>query len=229
MRCEMNGIDVDVSLPCSASTSAGTSSRPLRPPNEEPQTRRPVISSAGNDVERLALARDAADRAQPPAHARRLDRLAHHRDVARSPRTCSPRRSRRSSRGSRSTASGPPSSSVGRALTARELEPLRRQVDAHDPLGALQAAAGDRAEPDHPGAEDDARRARAHRRPCASPRRGPSRARRRTGRRGRAAPRGSIFASAISGITVYSANVEVPMKWRSGSPRSDRRVVPSGR
>ena len=40
---------------------------------------------------------------------------------------------------------------------------------------------------------------------------------------------GSIFASAISGITVYSANVEVPMKWRSGSPSRERRVVPSGR
>ena len=38
------------------------------------------------------------------------------------------------------------------------------------------------------------------------------------------------FASAISGMTVYSANVEVPMKWRIGSPSMrDRRVVPSGR
>jgi hypothetical protein len=27
------------------------------------------------------------------------------------------------------------------------------------------------------------------------------------------------FGSAISGITVYSANVLVPMKWRIGSPR----------
>ena len=35
------------------------------------------------------------------------------------------------------------------------------------------------------------------------------------------------FASAISGITVYSANVEVPMKWRIGSPSRDeaRRAV----
>ncbi len=40
---------------------------------------------------------------------------------------------------------------------------------------------------------------------------------------------GLTFASAISGITVASANVEVPMKWRSGwSPRCSR-VVPSGR
>ena len=40
---------------------------------------------------------------------------------------------------------------------------------------------------------------------------------------------GLTFASAISGITVYSANVDVPMKWRMGSPSRPRRVVPSGR
>ena len=40
---------------------------------------------------------------------------------------------------------------------------------------------------------------------------------------------GLTFASAISGITVYSANVLVPMKWRIGSPSRDRRAVPSGR
>ena len=40
---------------------------------------------------------------------------------------------------------------------------------------------------------------------------------------------GETLASAISGITVYSANVDVPMKWRIGSPPRDRRAVPSGR
>ena len=40
---------------------------------------------------------------------------------------------------------------------------------------------------------------------------------------------GLTFASAISGITVYSANVDVPMKCRIGSPSRPRRVVPSGR
>ena len=40
---------------------------------------------------------------------------------------------------------------------------------------------------------------------------------------------GSTFASAISGITVYSAKVEVPMKWRISSPSRCSRVVPSGR
>ena len=39
----------------------------------------------------------------------------------------------------------------------------------------------------------------------------------------------SIVASAIAGITVYCANVEVPMKWRIDSPSRDSRVVPSGR
>ena len=40
---------------------------------------------------------------------------------------------------------------------------------------------------------------------------------------------GETLASAISGITVYSAKVEVPMKLRIGSPSRERRVVPSGR
>ena len=37
------------------------------------------------------------------------------------------------------------------------------------------------------------------------------------------------LASAISGITVSSANVVVPMKWRIGSPSRESRAVPSGR
>src|SRR3954451_15113139 len=40
---------------------------------------------------------------------------------------------------------------------------------------------------------------------------------------------GETFASEISGITVYSAKVEVPMKWRIGSPPRERRVVPPRR
>ncbi len=40
---------------------------------------------------------------------------------------------------------------------------------------------------------------------------------------------GEIFASAISGITVYSAKVEVPMKCRIGSPSRESLAVPSGR
>ena len=40
---------------------------------------------------------------------------------------------------------------------------------------------------------------------------------------------GSTLARAISGITVYSAKVDVPMKWRIGSPSRERRTVPSGR
>ena len=40
---------------------------------------------------------------------------------------------------------------------------------------------------------------------------------------------GATFASAISGITVASAKVLVPMKWRIRSPSRFSRVVPSGR
>ena len=40
---------------------------------------------------------------------------------------------------------------------------------------------------------------------------------------------GFTFARAISGITVASAKVLVPMKWRISSPARERRVVPSGR
>ena len=101
---------------------------------------------------------DARDRAEPPAHARRLDRLPHHVDAAgRLERVVGAEpagRSRISVDDVR-----PAGERLGRALAARELEPLVREVDADDPLGALQAAAGDRAEADHAGAEDDARRA----------------------------------------------------------------------
>ncbi len=40
---------------------------------------------------------------------------------------------------------------------------------------------------------------------------------------------GSTLASAISGITVASAKVLVPMKWRMRSPSRLSRVEPSGR
>ena len=40
---------------------------------------------------------------------------------------------------------------------------------------------------------------------------------------------GFTFASAISGMTVYSAKVDVPMKWRIGSPPRESRTMPSGR
>jgi hypothetical protein len=46
--------------------------------------------------------------------------------------------------------------------------------------------------------------------------------------RGPAGASGETFASAIAGMTVASAKVEVPMKCRIGSPSHDSRVVPSG-
>ena len=145
---------------------------------------------ARHDLERLALAGDAGDRGEAPAHPRRLDRLAHDRDVP----------------GRLEGVVGAEAAGhledplhrvvaadqrVGRALAARQLEPVLGEVDADDPLGALEPAAGDRAQADHAGAEDDARRARLDLAPCSSRRRGRSRARRRTGRRARAAPPGS--------------------------------------
>ena len=75
--CDTNGVDVDVAVEARR-TSSGTWSRPLTPPNDEPHTRRPGDQIARNDVERLALARDARDGAEPPAHPRGLDGLAHH-------------------------------------------------------------------------------------------------------------------------------------------------------
>src|SRR3954468_12432569 len=64
------------------STSWGTCSRPLTPPNEDPATRRPVINKRGTMSSVSPLPGDAGDRAQPPAHARRLDRLSHYVHVA---------------------------------------------------------------------------------------------------------------------------------------------------
>ena len=98
-----------------------------------------------------------------------------------------------------------------------------------DPLGSRESRADHGAEPDETAAEDDARRAgldagRVERR--ADPGREAARERARIASSGAS---GLTFASAISGITVYSANVEVPMKWRSSSPFRERRVVPSGR
>src|SRR5450755_4537120 len=88
----------------------------------------------GDDIERLALAGDSGDRAQAPAHARRLDRLAHDRDqpgrlecvvgaeaggLLEHPRHRLP-------------AADP---DVSGALAAGQLEALGRHVDADDPLG----------------------------------------------------------------------------------------------
>jgi hypothetical protein len=43
---------------------------------------------------------------------------------------------------------------------ARLREPLLREIDGDDPLGAREPGADDRAEPDEPAPEDDARRSR---------------------------------------------------------------------
>ena len=55
--------------------------------------------------------------------------------------------------------SSPPVERVRGALALRQLQPVVGQVHAHDPLGALQAAARHGAEADQAGAEHHARRA----------------------------------------------------------------------
>ena len=115
---------------------------------------------AGDDVEGLALAGDAGDRAQAPGHPRRFDRLAHHRDVAGRLEGVVGAEAVGHLEDLLDRAAVAAGDQVGRALAAGQLEPVVGEVDADDPLGALQAAAGDRAEADHPGAEDDAGAAR---------------------------------------------------------------------
>src|SRR5439155_16418686 len=113
---------------------------------------------ARHDVEGLALARDAADRGEAPADPGRLDRLAHHGDVpGRLERVVGAEAAGHVQ--DRLNRVGPAGERVRRALPARELQPLLGEVDADDPLGALQPATRDGAEADHPRAEDDARRA----------------------------------------------------------------------
>jgi hypothetical protein len=160
MRWEMKG-STSISPARQRSISFGTWSRPLTPPKEEPATRRPVIRRRGDDVERLPLAGHPGDGAETPTHASCFDRLAHHGDVA----------------GRLEGVVGAEAAGhledlldgalatldrVGRALAAGQLEPLGREVDADDPLGPLQPAAGDGAEADHPGTEDGAGAARLH-------------------------------------------------------------------
>jgi hypothetical protein len=109
---------------------------------------------ARDDVQRLALARDAGDGAQAPAHARRLDGLAHDLHVA--GRLEGVVRAEAAGHledpvdGVRAAHEG-----VRGALAARELEPVLGQVDADDALGAHEARARDGAQADHPRAEDD--------------------------------------------------------------------------
>src|SRR6266516_4688497 len=95
---------------------------------------------ARHDFEHLALARDAADRREAPAHPGRLDDLAHHADVA----------GRLEGVVGAEAAGhledllhrfGTAGERVGRALPARKLESLLGEVDADDPLGALEPAA----------------------------------------------------------------------------------------
>ena len=89
-------------------------------------------------------------------------------------------------------------------------------------------AAGDRPESDHAEAEDhDGRPGSTCARYIAAPR--PVDSPHANRHAASSAASGLIFASEISLITVASANVEQPMKWRSSSPSRDSRALPSGR
>ena len=226
-RCEMNGVDVDLA------GEAALDQRGHVVAALEAAERRAADAPAGDqvardDVERLAAARRRRDRAQAPAHPRRLDRLAHHGDVAgRLEGVVGAEAAGHLE--DRCDGVGAADERVGRALrrarargapAERSTQTIRsapcRRQPATAPRPTMPAPKTTHVEP-----------ALAPRR-CASPRRARSRARRRTGTRASSGASGSIFASAISGITVYSANVEVPMKWRIGSPSREQPRRPVG-
>ena len=65
-RCERNG-STSISPASQRSTSCGTSSRPLTPPNDEPATRRPVIRKRGTTSSVSPLPATPRDRARAPS------------------------------------------------------------------------------------------------------------------------------------------------------------------
>ena len=99
------------------------------------------------------------DGAEPPAHPRRLDRLAHHGHVAGRLEGVVGAEAARQLQDALDRVRAA-EHRLRRTLPLRQLEPLVGEVDADDALGALEPAAGDRAKADHARSEDDARRAR---------------------------------------------------------------------
>src|SRR5581483_11040250 len=134
--------------------------RHLRPALDAAE-RRSGDAAAGDqeprhDLEHLALAGNPAHRREPPGLARRLDGLAHDRDVA-----------GRLDRVVRAEAAGlradpldgvvAGDAHVGCAVVPRVRETLLGEVDRNDPAGAREARADHRAETDEAAAEDDDR------------------------------------------------------------------------
>ena len=142
-------------------TSAGTSSRALQAPERGARHPPSGDQEPGDDVEGLSLAGHPTDGAQSPPHPGGFDGLAHHLHVA---------------RGLEGVVGPEPVGhledrldgvlaaveQVGGALAAGELQPLRGQVHADDPLGPLEPRPGDGTEADHPGAEHGAGGARPY-------------------------------------------------------------------
>ena len=110
---------------------------------------------ARNDVERLALARDAAHRREAPRLARGLDGLPHDGDVAgRLERVVGAEAAGlRADPVDRVVARGP---RVRGAVTARFREPVLGEVDGDDALCAGEPAADDGSQADEAAAEDGA-------------------------------------------------------------------------
>src|SRR5438477_7008603 len=158
--CETNG-STSMSPASQRSTNWGTWSRPLQPPKDEPATRRPVIRKRGtmSTVSPFPATPQIVARPQPI----RADSTAW-RMTATLPVASKGVVGAQAVRHLHDLLDGvrPANERVGRALAARQFQPLVGEVDADDPLGALQSATRDRAETDHAGAEDDAGRAGLH-------------------------------------------------------------------
>src|SRR5438034_7484169 len=157
--CDTNGA-TSMSPASASSTSSGTWSRPLTPPNEEPATRRPVIRNRGTTSSTSPLPATPATVHSP--HPIRADSTAW-RMTATLPvleRVVGAEAVRQLEDLVDDVRPG--DECLGRALALRQLEPPRGEVDRDDPVRALQTAARDGAEPDHARAEDDAGRAGLH-------------------------------------------------------------------
>src|SRR5262249_8968551 len=118
----------------------------------------PGDQEARDDLEQLALARDPAQRRKPPRLARRLDRLAHDRDVAgRLEGVVGAEAVRLLADPADRILAG--REARGGAVGARLREPCPGEVEREDPLGTCETRADHGSQPDEPTAEDGNSRA----------------------------------------------------------------------
>ena len=168
MRCETNG-STSISPASAALDELGHLVAALDAAERRARDAPAGDEEARDDVERLALARRRPRPCTAPSPCAPTRPPGASRSRCPSPRTCSRRRSRRSARGSASTASGPPTSvsvapwpARARAVSGeRSTQTIRSAPCRRQPATAPS--------PTMPGAEDDAGRAgldlrRVHRR-----------------------------------------------------------------